>query len=65
VNESSYRTGTRDKGVVTRGRSEKKMTPAKAMSLCSIAVDCHVAEAVDGRQVVAGKIPKAIFLGAD
>ena len=64
MNESSYRTGTRDKGVVTRV-DEKKMTPAKAMSLCSIAVDFHVAEAVDGRQVVAGKIPKAIFLGAD
>jgi len=41
---------------------EKGMTPAKAMSLCSIAVDFHVAEAVDGRQVVAGKIPKAVFL---
>ena len=41
---------------------EKKLTPAKALSLCSIAVDFHVAEAVDGRQVVAGKIPKALFL---
>jgi acetamidase/formamidase len=40
---------------------EKKMTPAKALSLCSIAVDFHVAEAVDGRQVVAGKIPKSAF----
>lgn len=41
---------------------EKKLSPAKALSLCSLAVDFHVAEAVDGRQVVAGKIPKAIFL---
>jgi acetamidase/formamidase len=41
---------------------EKKMTPAKALSLCSMAVDFHVAEAVDGRQVIAGKIPKSIFL---
>ncbi len=41
---------------------EKKLTPAKALSLCSIAVDFHVAEAVDGRQVVAGKIPKNLFL---
>jgi acetamidase/formamidase len=44
---------------------EKGLTPAKAMSLCSIAVDFHVAEAVDGRQVVAGKIPKAVFLGSN
>lgn len=41
---------------------EKHLTPAKALSLCSIAVDFHVAEAVDGRQVIAGKIPKSIFL---
>ena len=41
---------------------EKRLTPAKAMSLCSIAVDFHVAEAVDGRQVVAGKIAKSLFL---
>jgi acetamidase/formamidase len=40
---------------------EKQMTPAKALSLCSIGVDFHVAEAVDGRQVVVGKIPKAVF----
>ena len=44
---------------------EKGLTPAKAMSLSSIAVDFHVAEAVDGRQVVAGKIPKAVFLGTN
>jgi acetamidase/formamidase len=41
---------------------EKKLSPAKALSLCSLAVDFHVAEAVDGRQVIAGKIPKALFL---
>ena len=41
---------------------EKGLTPAKALSLCSIAVDFHVAEAVDGRQVVAGKIAKNLFL---
>ena len=41
---------------------EKKLTPAKALSLCSLAVDFHVAEAVDGRQVIAGKIPKALFV---
>jgi acetamidase/formamidase len=43
---------------------EKKLTPAKALSLCSLAVDFHVAEAVDGRQVIAGKIPKALFVGS-
>jgi acetamidase/formamidase len=41
---------------------EKQMTPAKALSLCSIAVDFHVAEAVDGRQIIAGKIPKSAFV---
>jgi acetamidase/formamidase len=41
---------------------EKGLTPAKALSLCSVGVDFHVAEAVDGRQVVAGKIAKAMFL---
>jgi acetamidase/formamidase len=40
----------------------KGLTPSKALSLCSVAVDFHVAEAVDGRQVVAGKIAKAMFL---
>lgn len=40
---------------------EKKLTEAKAFSLCSLVVDFHVAEAVDGRQVVVGKIPKHIF----
>jgi acetamidase/formamidase len=42
--------------------SEKGLTPAKALSLCSIAVDFRVAEAVDLTQVVAGMIPKEIFL---
>ena len=41
---------------------EKGLTPSKALSLCSVGVDFHVAEAVDGRQVVAGKIAKSIFL---
>ena len=41
---------------------EKQLTPAKALSLSSIAVDFHVAEAVDLTQLVVGKIPKSIFL---
>jgi acetamidase/formamidase len=41
---------------------EKRLSPAQALSLCSIGVDFHVAEAVDGRQVVAGKIAKAMFV---
>ena len=41
---------------------EKGLTPAKAFSLASIAVDFHVAEAVDLTQVVSGKIPKSLFL---
>jgi acetamidase/formamidase len=41
--------------------AEKGLTPAKAFSLCSLVVDFHVAEAVDGRQVVVGKIPKHVF----
>ena len=42
---------------------EKGLTPAKAFSLASIAVDFHIAEAVDDTQVVAGKIPKSLFGG--
>lgn len=42
---------------------EKGLTPAMALSLASIAVDFHVAEAVDLTQVVAGKIPKELFVG--
>lgn len=41
---------------------EKSLTPAKAFSLASIAVDFHVAEAVDLTQVVSGRIPKSLFL---
>jgi acetamidase/formamidase len=41
---------------------EKGLTPAKAFSLASIAVDFHVAEAVDDTQVVAGQIPKSLFM---
>ncbi len=43
---------------------EKGLTRAKAFSLASIAVDFHVAEAVDLTQVVSGKIPKSLFLSA-
>ena len=41
---------------------EKGLTPAKALSLASIAVDFHVAEVVDLTQLVSGKIPKSLFL---
>ncbi len=40
---------------------EKGLTPAKAFSLASIAVDFHIAEAVDDTQVVAGTIAKSLF----
>ena len=40
---------------------EKGLTPTKAVSLASIAVDFQVAEAVDLTQLVTGKIPKSIF----
>ena len=42
--------------------AEKELTPAKALSLASIAVDFHVAEAVDLTQLVSGRIPKSLFL---
>jgi acetamidase/formamidase len=42
--------------------SEKGLTPAKAQSLASLAADYNVAEAVDGTQIIVGKIPKSIFL---
>lgn len=42
--------------------AEKNLTPAKAFSLASIAVDFHVAEAVDLTQLVSGRIPKSLFL---
>ena len=41
---------------------EKGLTPAKALSLCSIAVDFRIAEVVDGTQVVVGAIAKSLFL---
>ena len=41
---------------------EKGLTPHKAYSLASIAVDFHISEAVDLTQVVSGKIPKSLFL---
>ncbi len=41
---------------------EKGLTPDQAFSLASIAVDFHVAEAVDLTQLVSGKIPKSLFL---
>jgi len=44
--------------------AEKGLTPADALSLASIGINFHVAEAVDGRQVIAGKIPKNLFLTA-
>jgi acetamidase/formamidase len=47
--------------VVTFLTKEKGLTHAKALSLASLAVDFHIAEAVDGTQVVVGKIPKSLF----
>jgi acetamidase/formamidase len=41
---------------------EKGLSSAKALSLCSIAIDFRIAEVVDGTQVVVGSIPKALFL---
>jgi acetamidase/formamidase len=41
---------------------EKGLTPDKAFSLASIAVDFRVSEVVDLTQVVTGYIPKGIFL---
>ena len=48
--------------VVTFLVEEKGLSPTKALSLASIAVDFHIAEAVDLTQLVTGKIPKALFL---
>ena len=42
--------------------AERGLSPAKALSLASIGVDFHVAEAVDLTQLVSGKIPKSLFL---
>lgn len=41
---------------------EKGLTPAKAFSLASLAVDFQIAEAVDLAQLVAARIPKSVFL---
>ncbi len=41
---------------------ERGLTPAKALSLCSVAVDFRVAEVVDGTQVVVGSVPKSLFV---
>ena len=41
---------------------EKGLSPAKALSLASIAVDFRVSEVVDLTQVVTGYIPKSIFV---
>jgi acetamidase/formamidase len=41
--------------------AEKGLTPDKAFSLASIAVDFHVGEVVDLTQVITGEIPKSLF----
>ena len=43
---------------------EKGLTPAKALSLASIAVDFRVGEAVDLTQIVTGFVPKGVFIAA-
>ena len=40
---------------------EHGLSPDQALSLASIAVDFHVAEAVDLTQVVTGRVPKSLF----
>ena len=40
---------------------EKGLAPAKALSLCSIAIDFRIAEVVDTTQVIVGSIPKSLF----
>ena len=42
--------------------AEKGLTPAKAFSLASLAVDFQIAEAVDLAQLVSAKVPKDLFL---
>ena len=41
--------------------NEKGLTPDKAFSLASIAVDFHVGEVVDLTQVITAEIPKSLF----
>ena len=48
--------------VVTFLVAEKGLSQTRALSLASIAVDFHIAEAVDLTQLVTGKIPKSLFL---
>jgi acetamidase/formamidase len=43
--------------------NEKGLTPFKALSLASIAVDFRVSEAVDDTQNVSAYIPKSLFAG--
>ena len=42
--------------------AEHGLSPDRALSLASIAVDFHVAEAVDLTQVVTGRVPKNLFV---
>ena len=58
--DRALRLATQD--VVTFLVEEKGLTPHKAYSLASVAVDFVIAEAVDRTQVVTGKIPKSLFL---
>lgn len=44
---------------------EKGLTPEKALSVASVAVDFRVSEVVDLTQVVTGFIPKAIFTSSE
>jgi acetamidase/formamidase len=41
--------------------TEKHLTREEAYSLCSVAVDFNVTQAVDGTKGVHGMIPKSIF----
>lgn len=50
------------RGVVDFLVAEKGLTPAKALSLASIAVDFRVSEVVDLTQVVTGYVPKGVFV---
>jgi len=44
---------------------EKGLSAAKALSLCSVAIDFRIAEVVDGTQVVVGSVPKSLWLAAN
>jgi len=43
------------------GGDQRVRAPAKAFSLCSLAIDFRIAEAVDGTQVLVGSVPKSLF----